>query len=192
MLAPFMGKFLAGRPKTKVNLKFTNDIIDPMRDDVDLAIQITEPMAPYLVRTKLVSANLKLYAEAQIANAILRVSDLKNHPAIKTSNEDGDEIVLRLNDKDHSWEERLRVICTVNDPEAACFIAAEGQAIAALPEFLADRFVRMGSLMPVLPSVHAGVITISAASPPGRLEVPLMRAFIKALKKELTDIRFAK
>ena len=46
--------------------------------------------------------------------------------------------------------------------------------------------------MPVLPNIRADNVVIFAATPPGRLAVPLVRSFMTALKKELTDQRFAK
>lgn len=87
---------------------------------------------------------------------------------------------------------RLQVMCTVNDPEAACFVATNAQAVAALPEFLASAFVSGGELAPMLPQMHAGLVGISAATPLYRLRVPLVAAFMTALKKELKDLRFAK
>ena len=115
-----MGRLIARHANLNVTLKFANEQIDPLRDDFDLAIQTAEPLATYLVRTRLTTADLKLYAAPQIANSIFCASDLKKHKAIKTSNEAADELLLRLNDGHRTWEERLRVACTVNDPEAAC------------------------------------------------------------------------
>ncbi len=192
VLAPFVGRFTTGRMNLNVTLKFGNELVDPLRDDFDIAVQIAEPAATYLVRTKLASADLKLYAAPQVAKTIRRASDLENHPAIKTSNDATEELILRLNDGHRTWEQRLRVVCTVNDPEAACYVASRGIAIAALPEFLAQCFVAREQLMPVLPSVRAGIAVIFAATPPGRLAVPLVRSFMTALKKELANTRFAK
>lgn len=192
VLAPFVGRFIADHANLKVALKFANEPVDPLRDDFDLAIQISEPTATYLVRTKLASADLKLYAAPHIAKSIMRVSDLKKHKAIKTSNEAADDLILRLNDGHRIWEERLRVTCTVNDPEAACYVASTGTAIAALPEFLAQCFVAREELAPILPNIRAGNIVISAVTAPGRLNVPLVRTFMVALKKELTNTRFAR
>jgi DNA-binding transcriptional LysR family regulator len=192
VLAPFVGRFTAGDEKLNVTLKFGNERVNPLRDEFDLAIQVGEPEASYLVRTKLASADLKLYAAPEVAKSIGRVSDLERHPVIKTSNEATDELILRLTDGRYSWDLRLRVLCTVNDPEAACYIASSGTAIAALPEFLANCFVARGELMPILPNLDAGNVLIFAVASPGRLAVPLVRTFLAALKKELADMRFAK
>lgn len=192
VLAPFVGRLLSSHANLTVTLKFANELVDPLRDDFDLAIQTAEPAATYLVRTKLASADLKLYAAPHTAKSITRPSDLKKHKAIKTSNEATEHLILRLNDDHRTWEERLHVACIVNDPEAACYVASTGTAIAALPEFLAQCFVARGELMPILPNIRAGNVAILAATPPGRLAVPLVRSFMTALKKELTDTRFAK
>lgn len=192
VLAPLVGRFLADYTNVRVSLKFSNEPVDPLRDEFDLAIQISEPTAPYLIRTKLASADLKLYAAPQVAKLIAHGSDLEKHPTIKTSNDATEEVSLRLSDGHRYWEQRLRVICTVNDPEAACFVASAGHAIAALPEFLANGFVARGELMPVLPRIRSGSVEIFASTPQGRLGVPLVRAFMMALKKQLKTMRFAK
>ena len=108
VLAPFVGRFIAGHVNLNVTLKFANEPVDPLRDDFDLAIQIAEPTATYLVRTKLASADLKLYAVPHVAKSIKQASDLKKYKAINTSNEIKEELILRLNDGHRNWEERLR------------------------------------------------------------------------------------
>jgi DNA-binding transcriptional LysR family regulator len=191
VLAPLVGRFIADRTELNVTLKFANEDVDPLRNEFDLAIQINEPTADYLVRTKLVSVDLKLYAAKDTAKAIRQVSDLKKHNFVHTSNEPTAELMLRLSDGHQIIEQALRVACTVNDPEAACYIASKGVAIAALPEFLAQTFAARGELTPVLPRYRAGSVTIIAVTPPGRLSVPLVRSFLTALKKELADRRLA-
>ncbi len=191
VLSTFVGRFIAANIDLTATLKFGNDPVDPLREEFDIAIQITEPKASYLVRTKLATAQLKLYAAPHVAKNINRVSDLKEHLAVKTSNDRTDELVLWLSDGRRSYEERLKVICTVNDPESACFVAVSGTAIASLPEFLAQSFVTAGQLMPVLPSLHAGRVKIFGVTPPGRLAIPIVRSFVAALKKELIETRFA-
>lgn len=190
VLAPFLGRFISGQKEINATLKFNNEPVDPLRDGIDVAIQISEPKAPYLVRTKLTAADLKLYAAPHIAKSIVRASDLKKHKVINTSNEVANELIFRLNDGHRAWDERLRVVCTVNDPEAACYIASRGTAIAALPEFLAQCFVARGELMPILPDIRAGHVVIFAVTPPGRLAIPLVRSFLVGLTKELADTQF--
>ncbi|MDZ4789630.1 MAG: LysR family transcriptional regulator [Hyphomicrobiales bacterium] len=192
VLSQFVGQFLAGAADLNITLKFSNDPIDPMRDEFDVAIQIIKPKVSYLVQTKLAMAELKLYAAPNIASMINQVSDLKYHRAVKTSNEPTEHLVLQLSDGNRNYKERLRVMCTVNDPEAACVVASSGAAVAALPEFLALSFVSAGQLKPLLPNLCAGTVEIFAVTPPGRLALPVVRNFVTALKKELIETRFAK
>lgn len=192
VMAPLVGSFMAGRTDVKVHLRFDNNPVDPLREDLDIAVQVPEPTAPYLVRSKLATATLKLYAAPKVALAIRSVQDLEQIAAIKTSNEAAHEMRLSLSDGHRAWKPRLQVLCTVNDPEAACFIATNASAVAALPEFLARTFVARGELAPVLPHMHAGKVDVFAATTPYRLGVPLVAAFMTALKKHLKVVQFAK
>lgn len=192
VVAPCVGRLTALHAEMDVTLRFTNEPVNPLRDGFDLAIQIMEPLAPYIVSSKLASAELKLYAAPQVAQTITVMDDLRRHKTVSTSNDASEHMILRLTDDERVWEERLRVACTVNDPEAACYVAARGTAVAALPTFLAQCFVRTGDLSPVLPSLKAGSVKIFAATPPGRLAVPLVRTFLTELKKEIADQQFAK
>ncbi len=190
VLAPFVGRFIADHEDIKITLRFANELVDPLRDEFDIAIQTSEPKAPYLVRTKLGTADLKLYASPPIAASIKHASDLKTHKVIKTSNEVSNELILHLNDGHRTWQVELPVVCTVNDPAAACQIASTTTAVAALPEFIAKCFIASGDLMPILPNIRVGKVAIFAATPPGRLAVPRVRSFLTGLKKELADTRF--
>lgn len=192
VLAPFVGRFIAQRTNLNVTLKFTNEPVNPLRDGFDLAIQITEPKADYLVTSKLASADLKLYAAPHIAASIVNVNDLRQYQAIKTSNDPTDALTLILSGGSQIFDVSLTSSCTVNDPEAACYIASKGNFVAALPAFIAHRFVETGALLPVLPHISAGHVKIFLVTPPGRLSVPLVRSFLTELKDELTDQQFAR
>ena len=197
VLSPYMGRFLAGRPDLRGELHFNNAQLDPLRENFDVVVRIQQPVEPYLIVSRLAEAELRLYAAPAVAASIGGIADLARAPALATSNTGAPELVWRLTASSRAHEGRPKEIraavrCTVNDPEAACALAAEGLGVAALPEFLAHDLVETGSLVPVLPSLVAGRIGIYAAMPPRRTAIPVVKAFLDGLRKDLAERRFGK
>ncbi len=192
ILSPYLGRFLAANPEATAIVRFDNAPLDPLRENVDVAIRIAEPTEPYLISSKLAEAELRLFAPASLAPQIGRAEDLAAVPLIQVANQPSHEVLLRLTGHGVTHEVRVRVRCTVNDPEAACAMAAGGAGFAVLPTFLAESFVKNGELVPVLPEITAGNVAIFALLPPGRNAIPVVASFLKGLRRELLDQRFGK
>lgn len=190
ILSPYLGRFLAAHPEADAIVRFDNTPLDPLRENVDVAIRIAQPTEPYLISSKLAEAELRLFAAASLAPQIARPQDLAAMPLIQVANQHGHEVLLRLAEDGVTHEVRVRVRCTVNDPEAACAMAAGGGGFAVLPTFLAESFVRRGELAPLLPAITAGHVAIFALLPPGRNAIPVVASFLKGLRRELADRRF--
>lgn len=185
VLSPFLGRFLAEREHVTAVVRFDNSRIDPLRDNVDLAIRIGQPSEPYLITSRLASATLGLYAPPALAARVTTCDDLANLPFVQVSNDHTDEAVLNLRDGDDVLSQRVKVCCTVNDPEAACTISAGGAGFSVLPTFLAGDFVARGSLVPVLPRLVMGNVDIFALLPPGRNAIPVVAEFLKSLRQQI-------
>jgi DNA-binding transcriptional LysR family regulator len=186
VLTPYLGQFLAQNPDMRANLQLSNAPLNPLRENFDLAIRIQRPDEPYLIVTLLAEAKLRLFGAPELAARIQRPSDLAKAPIVNTSNIDADEADWRLIDGDRVHDVKVKVRCTVNDPEAACRLVADGVGIGALPEFLANEQVAQGSLTPILPHIIAGKVGIHAVLPPNRTLVPVVRMFLDGLRKELS------
>lgn len=190
VLSPFLAHFLKARADVTGILKFDNARIDPLRDEFDLVVRIEKPVETYLTAAKLVTAQLHLYAAPAVAKRIRVIADLGTCPAVHTSNLHTEDVVWRLADGPHHHDVRMNVRCTVNDPEAACEMVAQGIGVGAIPGFLARQLIAEGRLSPVLPHLTAGQAVIYAVLPPGRLRIPVVRQFLDGLKAELASRRF--
>jgi len=191
VLADYFGRYIEANRGVTASLYFSNDRIDPLREAIDVAIQTSEPTELYLVRSKLAAIDLHLYATPDVAGAIKRPQDVRHHPFVVTSNKHHAQVDMDLTDGHRKVQERVAVLATVNDPEAASSIIAGGSGIAALPDFLARKHVHAGTLKPVLRNYRAGQVTLFAVTPPGRANVPVVRKFIVGLKQYLAKVRFA-
>lgn len=192
VLSPFLGRFLAENEQVTAIVRFDNAHVDPLRENVDLAIRVAEPTEPYLISSKLAEAELRLFAPASLAAEIARPEDLARMPFIQVANQHSPAVLLRLAGLGATHEIRVRVRCTVNDPEAACTMSACGGGFAVLPTFLADALVKDGTLVPVLPEIVAGRVAIFALLPPGRSTIPVVASFLKGLRRQLNDQEFGR
>ena len=190
VLAPFLAGFLASREEVTGILRYDNAQIDPLRDDFDLAIRIERPAQTYLTAAKLATASLQLYASPKLARNIRTLADLTACPAVHTANQHAPSVVWRLTEGAQQHELRVNVRCTVNDPEAASEMVAQGIGVGALPGFIARALVDEGRIEPVLTQLTAGEVVIHAVLPPGRLNIPVVRQFLNGLKAELAARRF--
>jgi LysR family transcriptional regulator for bpeEF and oprC len=192
VIAPMASDFLAVRPGVRAHLRFDNLPIDPMREDLDIAIRVEPPTEEHLVYSRLAEARCGLYAVPRLARLIREPSDLEGHGAIATANHHSAETTWLLSGTAGETEVRAANFCTVNDPEAAASIAEAGIGIAALPHFIAEPRVAAGILAPVLAGHSTTPIGIFAILPPRRSSVPLVRDFLAALKQHLAASRFAR
>ena len=190
VLAHFLAGFLAAREKVTGILRYDNAQVDPLREDVDIAIRIGRPTESYLTVAKLATARLQLYASPELARRIETIADLAACPAVHTANQHAPSAVWTLAEGRQRHELRVDVRCTVNDPEAASEMVAQGLGVGALPGFIAGAMVEDGRIAPVLPRLAAGEVVIHAVLPPGRLRIPVVRQFLDGLKAELDGRRF--
>lgn len=192
VLSAYSGAFLASRPLVTLSLRLSNLPVDPLRENIDIAISIPPPTAPYLIVQKLAEAQLRLYGAPEMAARVTSPDDLRGMPFIATANVEASTQSLHLTAGRAGFHVDLQVRGTVNDPEAAAELIAQGAGIGVLPGFLAQEAVATGRLIPILPDWQAGSVAIHAALPPQRLTLPIVRAYLDGLKQELARKRFAK
>ncbi len=185
VLSPLLGSFLAERERVQAVLRFDNALIDPLRDNFDLAIRIGLPREGYLIARKLASAPLGLYAPPTLAPKLQSAADLEDVPFIQVANEPTETALIPVHGNAKIEAAKVKVVCTVNDPEAACMIVAGGAGVGILPAFLAMDFVTRGELIHVLPGLKLGHVDLFAVMPPGRNAIPLVAEFLKALRTQI-------
>ena len=94
VLGPFLAGFLASREKVTGILRYDNAQVDPLREDVDIAIRIGRPTESYLTVAKLAAARLHLYASPRLARRLKTLDDLSACPAVHTANQHAPQYCL--------------------------------------------------------------------------------------------------
>lgn len=163
-LAPRLSSFYDDYPELNIDLMLDERVLDlPMRE-ADVAIRMKEPSQADLVRKRLMSVRMRLYATREYLtrhDMPTRIEDLRNHRLIcqNTSSEQvsaGATLVRELLSYD------LPNLLTVNNYFGCLQAVRHGLGIGILPDYVAidDR-----ELVRVLPEVESNIVPVFLAYP---------------------------
>lgn len=182
-LAPVLNAFLEQYPDIRLHCELTNQKMDLIADDYDIAIRLGKIDTPDLVARRLGSRQLFTCAsQAYLDDASIpeTLDALRNHNCLvgtldywRFRDEQGERI-LRVNG-------RLRC----NSGEALCDAARRGLGIIQLPNHYVGDALKRGELVEVLTPFRPEKESISALYPPGRQLSPKVRVLLTYLTEHL-------
>ncbi|SME98157.1 LysR family transcriptional regulator [Pseudobacteriovorax antillogorgiicola] len=151
LLEEFIPKFRANYPKVQVDFRCSNQYLDLIQEQIDVAIRVaTKGLedSSYISK-KLFRSRLGLYASPNLDGIenLQKVDELVQFPVIQRT--PVDYVELNCNGK----IERVNTgspILVCNDMYGAMIAARSGIGVALLPLFLAEKMVASGDLVPVL------------------------------------------
>jgi len=182
-LAPVVNAFLEQYPDIRIYCELTNQKVDLIADDFDIAIRLGKINTPDLVARRLGSRQLFTCAsQAYLDDAGVpdTLDALRHHNCLvgtldywRFRDEQGERI-LRVNG-------RLRC----NSGEALCDAARRGLGIIQLPNHYVGDALKRGELVEVLTPFRPEKESISALYPPGRQLSPKVRVLLTYLTEHL-------
>ena len=191
VIHPLIPAFLNRYADVDVQLVFTDDELDPLADNMDLVIRLTEHPPLGLAGRKLGSVRWLLCASEAYLSA-------RGAPAGPLDLAAHDCIYLGETADDHHWRFRrgnehlavdVRGRYIANDVGARLEAASAGFGIAILPEFAAAEALRQGELVQVLPDWElealAYVGSVWLLYPPNRFLPPKVRVLIDYLAEQM-------
>ncbi len=153
LLGPFVAELTKLHPKLKVNLHLTNQLVDLVKEGMDVAIRIGE-MDDTSLKAKLIGwISFVLVATPQYlkkAPEIKTVSDLSQHPALVFSSEDEMNQWHLFNDR-KQFKVKVNPLCSSNNPKTLLDIALAHRGVALIPEFLCVDALAHKKLVRVMP-----------------------------------------
>jgi DNA-binding transcriptional LysR family regulator len=183
-VVPYLPRFAAEYPDIRLDVTFTDAVVDLIESGTDLAIRAGPLADNRLVARKLAPHRRVLCASAAflaLHGPIEAPDDLARRPALLFSLQPYDRWILidRVGERhDVPLTGRVRA----NDSEALLAAAEAGFGVALLPHWIAGEALRAGRLVPILPAFEAmyapGALFIWAVYPPKRVVAPKVRAFI--------------
>lgn len=180
----FLSAFLTSYPGIHVDLHFTNEFLDLIADNIDVAIRFGDLRDSSLVAQRLGRSVRYLVASPDyVARHDLptRPEQLSQYPCVMING--------RNNEADwHLVKGRREVTVRVSGPVAAhdfhivTAFALRGHGIALLPSGYADTRLTTGDLVRVLPDWSSPQVHVHALYPTRRFMPSRLKAFLDALK----------
>ena len=173
LLIPALARFRRANPDARVALLVTNDKVDLIDTNVDLAIRAGEAKDERLVARVLFCSVERLYAapaHLQRFGLPRSPAELRDRPTVHCAGARAlaARPVWELTDGVRRERVELRDALAVNDPGTARGLAREGLGVACLPDFLGDEAARRGELVPVLPEWRTDEVLVRAILADGR------------------------
>ncbi len=191
VLHPLVSGFLDANPDVDLQLVFTDRDVDPVADDVDLVIRLTDDPPPGLAGRPLGVVRWVLCASPGylVARGMPETPrELAQHDCLRLG-ESPDDANWRFLRSHESVTVGVRGRYVANHAGARLEAAVAGLGIANLPDFVASAALRHGDVVHVLPGwtldSRAYIGTIWLLYPPNRFLPPKVRVLIDHLVAQL-------
>jgi DNA-binding transcriptional LysR family regulator len=163
-LAPRLDKLYEKYPDLRIDLMLEEKVLDlPMRE-ADVAIRMKEPSQADLIRKRLMSVRMRLYASPEYIEQhgeLHSIDDLHNHRLICQNTKSaqvsaGAQLVQNLQSKG------VKSMLTVNNYYGALQAVRHNLGVGVLPDYLTEDFP---DLIRVLPELESSEVPVYLAYP---------------------------
>ncbi|TAA44722.1 LysR family transcriptional regulator [Pseudoxanthomonas winnipegensis] len=188
-IAPLLGEFHARHPEVRVEMLLSNEPMDLIGGEVDVALRLGNLPDSNLIARKLGV----LYTQVFAANSYiarhgepLHPDDLQYHRTFAmTKHRQGHSYSWSLNDGNGAREFAINPILVANDPSAlkGALLCGEGLLLSA--DVMVKPFVEHGLVQRVLAGWTGGEYELNAVFPRGHVQSPKVRAFVDFLLERL-------
>jgi DNA-binding transcriptional LysR family regulator len=183
-LAPRLPKLYAKHPDLRVDLMLEERVLDlPMRE-ADVAIRMKEPSQADLIRKKLMTVKMCLFASSQYLKengTPTSLDDLKDHRLI-CQNTDSAQVGASVSLVQELLTHEVSSMLTVNNYFGVLQGVLHNLGIGVLPDYLANDFP---DLMRVLPEIESTDIPVFLAYPEELRHSQRISAFRDFVQEEI-------
>lgn len=187
-LAPRLSKLFDKYPDLKVDLMLEERVLDlPMRE-ADVAIRLKEPSQADLVRKRLMSVRMCLYASPEYLKAHgtpQTIEEIGDYRLICQSTS-SDQVGAGLNLIQQLMMHDIRSLLTVNNYFGVLQAVLNHLGIGVLPDYLTQDFP---DLVPVLPHIVSGEVPVFLAYPEELRQSKRVAAFKDFVQDEIISYR---
>ncbi|SNR98221.1 LysR family transcriptional regulator [Antarctobacter heliothermus] len=158
-LAPRLSKLYAKFPELNIDLMLEERVLDlPMRE-ADVAIRMKEPSQADLIRKKLMSIRMRLYASPDYLNANgvpQKLEDMRGHRLI-CQNPNSAQVSAGMALVQHLLSYELPATLTVNNYFGVLQAVISNLGIGVLPDYIIEDFPHVKRVLPDVESVEVPV-----------------------------------
>ncbi len=183
-LAPRLSHLYEKYPDLKIDLMLEERVLDlPMRE-ADVAIRMKEPSQADLIRKKLMSVRMQLFASKsylESGKAIHDISDLSAHRLICQSPSSA-QVAAGATLVQHLLTQDIPNLLTVNNYFGVLQSILSGLGVGVLPDYLTEDFP---DLVRVLPDVESAEVPVFLAYPEELRHSKRISAFRDFVQEEI-------
>ena len=188
-IAPLLGEFHALNPEIRVDMTLTNEPLDLIDKELDLALRVGNLPDSSLVARKLAVMRTQVYASERYIERHgepLHPDDLLHHRTLamqKSRRNNG--YVWTLNDGSRDVDFAIDPVLVASDPAAlkGALLCGEGVMLAA--DVMVKQLAEQGYVRRVLAGWTGPQFDFNAVFPRGRVQSPKVRAFVDFLVERL-------
>lgn len=189
-ITPLLSGFIAKHPKIKLDVRFTDRLVDLVAEGFDMAIRVGSLRSSSLTAKKIASFKYILVASPEFVAAHGQPSspeELSRFPCIGfISQSSWPEWHLKKENQRKAVKPECQLF--TDNSEAALVAATSGVGIAMMADWLAGPAIRNGKLIEIMPGWEgAGEGGIFAVMPPGRLVPAKTRLFVDELTESIRN-----
>ena len=187
-LAPRLPKLFERYPDLKIDLMLEERVLDlPMRE-ADVAIRMKEPSQADLIRKRLMSIRMQLYATAEYLEsrpALTRIDDIAAHRLICQAPNSA-QVAAGATLVQHLLSHQVQSLLTVNNYFGVLQGVLNNLGVGVLPDYLVEGFPQ---LLRVLPDIESGEVPVFLAYPEELRQSKRIAAFRDFVQEEVIDHR---
>ena len=185
-IAPLLGEFHARHPQVRVELLLSNDHLDIIAGEIDVAIRVGTLADSNLLARRLSVLRAAVYTSPRYIERFgepLHPNDLIHHRALAVPN---NRNAWTLSDSSGKPQEfPIDPIVISNDPAALRAALLAGMGIMLTTDVWVRAYVEQGQVQRVLTGWRGADIDLNALFPRGQVQSPKVRAFIDFLIERL-------
>ncbi|WP_159591057.1 LysR family transcriptional regulator [Chelativorans xinjiangense] len=171
-------------PKINVEITLTDQLLDMVDEDFDLAIRISGPPSDKFTIWRKICAIRRILVAAPGTPHVTHPNDLSADACLGYSSESRREGWL-LSDGNSSVTIPAGRAISSNNGEVLARMAADGAGVALLPVFIVAEYLRTGRLVPILPEWSPSQIWLMLYYPPYQKLPPRISSFSDFFERQV-------
>lgn len=184
-IAPLLGEFHALHPDVRVEMLLTNEALDIIDKELDIALRIGALPDSTFVARSLATLRTQVFASAAYLERHgepLHPDDLQHHRTLAmTKQRRNGGFSWPLDDGTGMTDYRIDPVFVANDPAGLRGALLCGEGLMLANDVMVKPFVERGYLRRVLPAWNGPEYELNAVFPRGRVQSPKVRAFVDFL-----------
>ena len=192
-IAPLLGEFHAQYPDIRLDMHMSNDPVDLISAEIDVALRAGPLPDSTLVARRLAGFRTQVFASPRYIERHgepLHPDELQHHRIIavrKHYHAHPSRITWPLSDGTRTADFAVNPLMVANDPSPLIGAVLCGEGLTLATDVGAKPYVEAGALRRVLAGWTGPEVDLSAVFPRGRMMSPKVRAFVDFLVERLSS-----